>query len=74
MTFNILAGSNDKSVIAWDLTGNLTIDSELSRNIGTKWFVNDPEKVVYTRLYIYTIFTDILLLTTVSTYNGHAVD
>ncbi|XP_011630777.1 WD repeat, SAM and U-box domain-containing protein 1-like isoform X1 [Pogonomyrmex barbatus] len=40
----LATGSNDKSVIAWDLTGNLTIDSELSRNIGTKWFVNDPEK------------------------------
>lgn len=40
----LATGSNDKSVIAWDLTGNLTIDSELSKNIGTKWFVNDPEK------------------------------
>jgi len=45
LAFNIITGSNDKSVIAWDLTGNLTIDSELSKNIGTKWFVNDPEKV-----------------------------
>ncbi|KYM78707.1 WD repeat, SAM and U-box domain-containing protein 1 [Atta colombica] len=41
----LATGSNDKSVIAWDLTGNLTIDSELSKNIGTKWFVNDPEKI-----------------------------
>ncbi|TGZ53321.1 WD repeat, SAM and U-box domain-containing protein 1 [Temnothorax longispinosus] len=40
----LATGSNDKSVIAWDLAGNLTIDSELSRNVGTKWFVNDPEK------------------------------
>lgn len=45
LIFNMIAGSNDKSVIVWDLTGNLTVDSELSRNVGTKWFMNDPEKV-----------------------------
>ena len=25
----MIAGSNDKSVIIWDLTGNLTLDSEI---------------------------------------------
>ncbi|EZA49221.1 WD repeat, SAM and U-box domain-containing protein [Ooceraea biroi] len=40
----LATGSNDKSVIVWDLTGNLSIDSELSRNVGTRWFVNDSEK------------------------------
>lgn len=51
LTFDVIAGSNDKSVIVWDLAGNLTVDSELSRNVGTKWFVNDSERVRKARLY-----------------------
>ncbi|XP_076226108.1 WD repeat, SAM and U-box domain-containing protein 1 isoform X2 [Nomia melanderi] len=43
---NLLAtGSNDKSVIIWDLTGNLCLDSELSRGFASTTFaLTDHEK------------------------------
>lgn len=40
------SGSNDKSVIIWDLTGNLCLDSELSRTFASTTFtLTDHEKV-----------------------------
>ncbi|XP_076388517.1 WD repeat, SAM and U-box domain-containing protein 1 isoform X2 [Megachile rotundata] len=42
---NLLAtGSNDKSVIVWDLTGNLTFDSELARHSAPVLFSDNNEQ------------------------------
>ncbi|KMQ94861.1 wd sam and u-box domain-containing protein 1 [Lasius niger] len=64
----LATGSNDKSTIAWDLTGNLTVDSELSRNVGTKWFVNDPEKDVMRNVETYA--NEVRLIQRLEEHNG----
>lgn len=45
---NLLAtGSNDKSVIVWDLKGNLGFDSELARRFTPALFLDNHEEVRY---------------------------
>lgn len=41
----IISGSNDKSVIVWDLKGNLSLDSELVRRFTPALFLDNHEEV-----------------------------
>lgn len=41
----IISGSNDKSVIVWDLKGNLNLDSELVRRFTPALFLDNHEEV-----------------------------
>lgn len=44
---NLLAtGSNDKSVIVWDLTGNLNVDSEIVKHCSRKSHWTEQRKEV----------------------------
>lgn len=49
----IIIGSNDKSVIVWDLKGNLSFDSELVRRFTPALFLDNHEEVnIYVSIYL----------------------